>query len=157
MLKIPTKVSVKLSLILAILFMVILISGIFFMPLLVNIFLEFPENSVGRNDVTAFDRNYVLVLGYAALTVMLAAGSMLLKLLSRVQRELVFTAKSVGLIRGVSWCAIILGVVFALLGWYFLISYFVAFACVFLGICIRVVKNVIEQATEIKSEHDYTI
>jgi hypothetical protein len=35
--------------------------------------------------------------------------------------------------------------------------FFVAFAGIFLGLCVRVVKNVIEEATEIKAENDLTV
>ena len=33
----------------------------------------------------------------------------------------------------------------------------IAFACAFMGLIVRVVKNIIEQATAIKSENDFTV
>jgi hypothetical protein len=36
-------------------------------------------------------------------------------------------------------------------------SYAIAFAALLLGLCLRVVKNVIEEATEIKRENDFTV
>ena len=157
MLKIPAKVSNILSIIMTVAFMIILLTFAVIMPQMVELFLSFPENSAGRNDIIAYDYTAVLILGYLALAVMFFAAIMLFILLLRVRNNLVFTAKSVGLIRGVSWCAILLGALFIGLGWYFLIAFFAAFAFIFLGICIRVVKNVIEQATAIKAENDYTI
>jgi len=157
MLKISTKASITLSIIFTALFLVILIGGAFAMPWLVRVLIDLPDNVGGRNHILPVERGIILALAYGILAIMATAGGFLLALLLRVNRELVFTAASVGLIRGVSWCAILLGVAFALLGWYFHLSYFAAFACIFLGICIRVVKNVIEQATEIKSENDFTI
>lgn len=68
-----------------------------------------------------------------------------------------FTPASVALIRGVSWCCFLLCLVFGVLGKYFLLAYVVALAAVFLGLCLRVVKNVIEEATEIKMENDLTV
>ena len=78
-------------------------------------------------------------------------------LLLRVRAGNVFTMKSVALIRGVSWCCMLLGLIFGLLGIYFQLAFIVAFAGIFLGICLRVTKNVIEQATIIKSENDLTV
>ncbi len=157
MLKIPTKASITLSIILTILFIGILLGGGIIMPRLVPLLIDLPDNIGGRNHILPFERHVVLGLAYGILLFMGAAGAMLLALLLRVQKGLVFTAQSVGLIRGVSWCAILLGFTFAVLGWYFQLAYFAAFACVFLGVCIRVVKNVIEEATAIKSENDFTI
>lgn len=157
MLKIPTKVSNLLSIIMTVAFMVILVLIAILMPRMVEIFLGFPENSAGRQELLPIDYTAVTLLGYLAVVIMAAAAVMLLVLLLRVRNNLVFTAKSVGLIRGVSWCAVLLGGLFIGLGWYFLIAFFAAFALIFLGICIRVVKNVIEQATEIKAENDFTI
>jgi hypothetical protein len=48
-------------------------------------------------------------------------------------------------------------VLFALLGWYFRLALAVGFVAVFVGLCLRVVKNVIEEATLIKSENDLTV
>ncbi len=157
MLKIPTKASITLSIVFTVAFIFILIGGAFIMPWLVRVLIDLPDNMGGRNNILPLERGLILTLAYTMLGIMGAAGGMLLSLLFRVRSGLVFTAKSVGLIRGVSWCAILLGLTFAALGWYFQLAYFAAFACVFLGICIRVVKNVIEQATEIKAENDFTI
>ena len=42
---------------------------------------------------------------------------------------------------------------------YFLIiiGFVLAFVAILLGLCLRVVKNVIEEATEIKAENDLTV
>lgn len=152
MLKIPTKVSVMISIVLSVLFFVIIIGGAMIMPWLTKVL-----SDISPRDISANGRMLVLVLAYVALFIMTVADTMLFALLLRVRAGKVFTVKSVALIRGISWCALFLGVAFVVLGIYFKISYFVAFAAVFVGICIRVVKNVIEQATEIKAENDFTI
>lgn len=150
MLKISSGKSVILSIILSVLFMVILVAGLVLAPSIVY-------SLDGVKNIPDSGIPFVIAMSYLALCVMIAADAMLIILLARVRRRLVFTSFSISLVRGVSWCAIALGVVFALLGKFFLLSYFAAFACVFLGICVRVVKNVIEEATEIKSENDFTI
>lgn len=155
MLKIPTKTSINLSIILSIAFFAVIAVGAVIMPSYVSSAMELPTDRL--SDATKFDKYVILALGYAALAIVTAVNVMLLKLLFRVRVDLVFTEESISLVRFISWCAVLLGIVFFILGFYFLVSYFAAFACLFLGICIRVVKNVIEIATEIKAENDYTI
>ena len=41
--------------------------------------------------------------------------------------------------------------------WYYLVALVLAFTAALLGLCLRVVKNVIEEATAIKSENDLTV
>ena len=96
-------------------------------------------------------------LAYAILLIGVIANCMLLWLLMRVRQSLVFTDTSVQLIRGVSWCAIFAGLLFAALGYFFHVSILLAFCALFLGFCLRVVKNVIEEAVSIKAENDLTV
>lgn len=155
MLRISTKTSVTISIILSVLFFALILAGAFLMPNYVAVSLKYPAE---RLNITPSAHYFtVLALGYAVLAVATAANVMLLRLLFRVRSEQVFTSESISLIRFISWCVVLLGMVFLVLGFYFFVSYFVAFACIFLGICLRVVKNVIEQATEIKAENDFTI
>ncbi|MPM58796.1 hypothetical protein SDC9_105629 [bioreactor metagenome] len=42
-------------------------------------------------------------------------------------------------------------------GYYYLLFYFVAIVAAFIGLILRVVKNVIDQAITIKAENDFTI
>ncbi|MBR6792747.1 MAG: DUF2975 domain-containing protein, partial [Clostridia bacterium] len=144
-----------LSLALTILFMIALICGVFIMPWLVHSLLELPDEM--RDTVTSAERGFVLAVSYAILAVCAVADGMLFFLLLRVRRGDVFTARSVALIRGVSWCGILMGLLFAMLGGFFQLAFVMAFAGVFLGLCLRVVKNVIEEATEIKAENDLTV
>ena len=69
----------------------------------------------------------------------------------------VFTQKSVSAIRAISWCCIAAGILFAALIPWFLLAAAVAFVAAFVGLCLRVVKNAFEEATEIKSENDLTV
>ena len=155
MFKISTKHSVNVSIVLAVLFFGVIIAGLVILPGFVSAAMEFPTPRM--ENTTELDKNLILSLGYIALAIVTVIDVMLLKLLFRVKVDLVFTPESISLIRLIAWCVVLLGLVFLVLGWYFLISFFAAFACVFLGICLRVVKNVIEKATEIKTENDYTI
>lgn len=157
MLKIKSNHSITLSIILSVLFFVGCGVGVFYLPTLTEILIDVSDNIGSRGEITEGGRIFVLCLAYGILAILILANSLLFSLLLRVRAGLVFTEKSVALIRGVAWCCLLLGIVFGLLGIYFQLSFIVAFAAIFLGICLRVVKNVIEEATEIKSENDLTV
>ncbi len=151
MLKIPKRYSLRLSLVISAVFFALCILGAIFLPHITNTLISlkerFPEGGASA----------VLALAYAILTVAAAADVLVFVLLLRVRKRLVFTDKSIALLRGISWCCILLGALFGVLGYYFLVSFTLAFAAVFLGICLRVVKNVLEEGAEIKSENDLTV
>ena len=157
MFKIPKEYSVMISIALAIIFFAVCIAGIFVMPTLSEMLINTKDNIGFRDEITQAGRNFVLVLAYLILATVIAADCMLFVLLLRVRKCLVFTEKSTALVRGISWCCVLLGVIFCALGIYFQLAFILAFAAAFLGICLRVVKNVLEEATEIKSENDLTI
>ncbi len=157
MLKIKSNHSITLSIVLSVLFFIGCVVGAFIMPSLTEMLIDVTDNIGNRADITNGGRTRVLCLAYAVLAVLVLADALLFSLLLRVRSGLVFTEKSVALIRGVSWCCFLLGAVFCGLGIYFQLAFIVAFAAIFLGLCLRVVKNVIEEATEIKSENDLTV
>lgn len=100
---------------------------------------------------------FVMALSYSVLLICILADFLLFSLLLRVRKGLVFTERSVALIRGVSWCCLIMGIVFCFFGLMFRAAFILAFVAVFLGLCLRIVKNVIEEATVIKRENDLTV
>ena len=157
MLKIPKKLSVNLSLTISVMLFVICIAGAFVMPRLVDILINTPDNIGNRGEITYVGRGVVHALSYVVLASVVLADGLMFVLLLRVRKGEVFTGKSVALIRGVSWCCFLLCAAFCGIGIYFQLAFIVAFAALFLGTCLRVVKNVIEEATEIKSENDLTV
>ena len=157
MLKISGKASVNLSLAISGGFFAVLAVVGVFIPSVAKALLKFPGEITSRVETTATDNILVLIAAYLILLLALLANTLLFTLLLQVKGENVFSEKSIGLIRGISWCSIGVGVVFALLTYYFTLSSVIAFAALFLGLCVRVVKNVIEKATEIKNENDLTV
>lgn len=157
MLKISGKASVNLSLAISGGFFAVLAVVGVFIPSVAKALLKFPGEITSRVETTATDNILVLIAAYLILLLSLLANTLLFTLLLQVKGENVFSKKSIGLIRGISWCSIGVGVVFALLTYYFTLSSVIAFAALFLGLCVRVVKNVIEKATEIKNENDLTV
>lgn len=157
MLKVSNKVSINLSIAISILFFIVCIAGAFIMPVLVPMLIDTPDNIGNRGDITETGRVLVMIAAYVILAVFMFADVMMFSLLQRVKNGLVFTEQSVSLIRGISWCCFAVCLLFGFLGIYFQLSFIVAFLGIFLGVCLRVIKNVIAEATEIKNENDLTV
>ena len=81
----------------------------------------------------------------------------LLKLLYNIKADKVFTMQNVMLLRHISWDCFAVALV-AFFAGFFYIPFFIIFAAsAFMGLVLRVVKNVMAAATEIKSENELTI
>ena len=107
--------------------------------------------------ITETQRASVMFFGYVGIAAIALAVGMLFVLLLRVKVGKVFTDKSVALIRGVSWACYLLALSFIGIGFTYNLSFAAAFLAVFLGLCLRVVKNVLEEACRIKDENDLTV
>lgn len=149
MLKISEKVSAKISVILSVVFLIAVAVAAVAMPWLAFEMMHMPS----EQPHIAF----VFAIVYAILVLAFAAGVFMLRLLHRIRRGEVFTEQSVAQLRGVSWCCLLAGGLFVLLGIYFPLSFAVAFVALFVGLCLRVVKNVLEEAVVLKSENDLTV
>ena len=79
------------------------------------------------------------------------------KLLANIRKKEVFTESNIKMLRISSWCCFIAAALFFGFGFFRILSFLICFAGVFLGLVIRVVKNIFEQALELREENDYTI
>jgi hypothetical protein len=86
----------------------------------------------------------------------LIALFMIGRLLGNIGRERVFIPENVRLVRYVSWFCFIIAGVYAASGGYSFGILFVALMG-FIGLILRVVKNVLAQAVELKDENDLTV
>ena len=157
MLKIPVKFSIMLSLAFTVIFMFMIIFGLAVMPQLVNNLILMEESFGFLGNISNNSEAVVLICAYLILVVAAVADILLFILLKRVNRGEVFTFKSVEIIRAVSWCCMLESLLFFALAFWFIISVVIVMAALFLAIVVRVVKNVIEQATIIKQENDLTV
>ena len=157
--RVSRRASTLLSHVLSLITLPILILITIFMPKILRLYVQVvytPELASAPNLLEKIPLMLWITIYIALAIAYLADGAMLL-LLCRVRRELVFTDRSVACLRTLSWCCIGEAVCFFLVGYYFRFSFAVAFAAFFIGIALRVVKNVIEEATAIKAENDFTI
>ena len=79
------------------------------------------------------------------------------KLLRNIRHGEVFHSENVKMLRLISWCCIAVGVIALGSSFYYVSFAIVAVACAFFGLIIRVIKNVFDQAIEMKEEVDFTI
>ncbi|MDF1496201.1 DUF2975 domain-containing protein [Caproiciproducens sp. CPB-2] len=78
-------------------------------------------------------------------------------LLKNIRVGSVFVLENTKMLRIISWSCIAAGVITFGSGFYYASFFIVAVACAFFALIIRVIKNVFEQAIELKSENDFTI
>lgn len=79
------------------------------------------------------------------------------RLLNNIQQEKVFLAENVVLLRRVSWCCLSAAVVCMAGALFFPSLLIVVLAASFVGLIVRIVKNVFEQAIRMKDELDFTV
>lgn len=156
MFKLPKRSSTTLSIIATVVFMLMLVVCAVLLADYVDMVISKGTDNAG--DILISRRaSACIIIGYLIILVAAATDVILLLLLLRVRAGSVFTPLSVAYIRVISWLAMVIGALFFVLSKWFLISAAVGFAAFFVGLCLRVVKNVIEEATSIKGENDLTI
>lgn len=81
----------------------------------------------------------------------------LLTLLRRIDAGQVFVDKNVELLRRISWSCFLGSVIAIASAFYYMPWFFVAVAAAFMGLVVRVLKNVFARAVELQNESDYTV
>ena len=81
----------------------------------------------------------------------------LYQLLQRISKGKVFVMENVGGLRRISWYSFLGGSICLVSALYYIPFLLIAFAAAFVGLIVRVVKNVFAQAVELQQEADYTI
>lgn len=79
------------------------------------------------------------------------------KLLSNIKNEKIFIEGNVTIIRILSWCCYLVGIVMAIYSFWVYPFIVIAAAAAFFGLIIRVLKNVFAKAVELREENDGTI
>ncbi|MDY3617441.1 DUF2975 domain-containing protein [Agathobaculum sp.] len=79
------------------------------------------------------------------------------RLLGNIGREAVFVPENVRCLRALSWLCIGAGIVLFISGFYDFLFFVLSACAAFMGLILRVVKNVIAEAVALKNENDFTI
>lgn len=155
--KIPVRISTLLTIILCVVLFAAMIVGAFYVPGVVANIVEMSAEARTTQIIENGGKVALTVFFYSCLAIVMVADVFIFALILRVRAGGVFTDKTVALIRGIAWCCFLLSAALFGIGLYLKSAFVGAFAAAFLGLCIRVVKNVIEQANIIKSENDLTV
>ena len=149
--------SLILSNVLAILLLISLAVLCFLLPFVVESLCGTRDLIGDRSQMTTAERYTVLVITYAMVAVAAVAILLLMRLLRVVSHGKVFSAETTKLIDMVSLCCFGEGLLFAVTGIWFQLSFGVTMAVCFIGLCLRIVGNVIKEACRMKAENDLTI
>ena len=81
----------------------------------------------------------------------------LLRLLFNIKKQEIFINANVKYLRRISWCCFAVATITLVGGVFYIPFLFVAVAAAFVGLMLRVVKNVMQNAVEISEENELTI
>jgi hypothetical protein len=98
---------------------------------------------------------YVCLYGCAVPTLLISY--LLLRILFNVRKNVVFDRVNVKYCRYISWCCFAVSALFFVLGFFITFSFVMAFSMAFIGLMTRVVKNLFNEAVDIKEENDLTV
>jgi hypothetical protein len=145
------KKSVVLSKLCVLVFLALLAAAAIGAPWLIHGFLRLTRPEMRENETLFYLTAYFGIAPAAAMLVLLYA------LLRRVERGEVFLRRNVRSLRLISWCCFLGGGIAAISAIYYLPWGAVALAAAFMGLIVRVIKNVFARAVALQEEADYTI
>ena len=148
------KISVKVSAILGAIFLAGLIVSCFFVPALINKVISMSDY---ENVISSLEKALMITDVYVIIAVGAFAVILMFLLLARVKNKVIFSRLTSKLLLYISLCCFAEGVLGGLLAFRFLVLICASIAAFFLGLCFLVVKNVLEEATAIKEENDFTV
>lgn len=142
--------SMMLTRVAVILFMIVLTVGAILLPLLLQWYIE--------NRGTP-EENFLpmLILGWLCVPPAFAALFCMHKLLKNIRHEQIFTGKNVRLFRILSWCCFLAALPLLFYGFLNMITIFFSAILAFIALLLRVAKNMLETAVELKAENDLTV
>lgn len=100
---------------------------------------------------------FMTVIACLSLPAGWGAVVLLYKILFNVKKKRVFVPENVKYLNILSWLCIYVGIVCAVAMFKYLGFLFVGISAFFIGLIVRIVRNIIEEAITIKEENDMTI
>ena len=142
--------SVSLSLVVTYLAGACLLAMMIFLPRLLRVLF-------GDSLPSVYLQFYLNLLFYACCPAGITAIASLLLLLHNIRKGDVFTRRNVKLLRLLSWCFVFVALVSVYATYIYYPCALILVASAFLAVILRVVKNVMEQATIMREEQELTI
>ncbi len=152
-----SKKSVSLSIIVCFVFVAILTCGLFLGPygmkLWFTLYRGFNENGEALQSMMKLFKGCFYPSAVFAYTTLYC----LIKLLFNIKKQEIFISRNVSYLRIISWCCFAVALITLIGGFYYVPFLLIAVAAAFVGLMLRVVKNVMQNAVEIKEENELTI
>lgn len=145
------KKSISLSKFSVAVFAVLLVGTVISAPWLVRWLLDFSRADLAGKEIFFLSTIYSGSIPAAVLLFCLY------RLLSHIELDNVFITVNVEHLRRISWSSFAGAIICFVSTAYYLPWIFVAIAAAFMGLIVRVVKNVVAQAVELKNESELTI
>ncbi|MDR1205039.1 MAG: DUF2975 domain-containing protein [Peptococcaceae bacterium] len=132
------------------LFLLLVTAGALGMPLILNWYIGY----AGKNSDIYLRLLYTLrISAIPAFIALICLG----RLLKNIDGGQIFVSRNVRLLRILSWCCFTAAGIFLVMTFNYVTGLFVVISAAFMGLILRVVKNVIAQAIELKQENDLTV
>lgn len=151
------KASVILSIVICFIFLAVLTAGLFFGVWFVKTWMityrGFEQDGQAlHNMLTLFKYCFYPCAVFAYTTLYC-----LLKLLFNIKNSEVFVKANVKYLRIISWCCFAVAIITFLSSIFYVPYLFISVAAAFVGLMLRVVKNVMQNAVAIREENELTI
>lgn len=150
------KKSTVMSIILCLIVAGILIALLFTLPKFFNFYFKDYHGLTDSHSLSIL-RSTVYWCFYPSVFLALTALYALIKLLLNIKDDNTFIKDNVKYLRTISWCCYGASIITLVGSYFYLPLLFIAAACGFLATVLRVVKNVMQSAVELREENDLTI
>lgn len=151
---IKRKTSITISLAICIVCSLMLLALIFTMP---NFFEWFYTALRGSSEFAEAVVKTVVTAFYICAPFAAAALYMLIRLLLNIDKEKIFITANVKYFRYISWCCYAVMIITAIFTVRYIPLLVIAVAMGIIGTLLRVVKNIMQSAVELREENDLTI
>ncbi len=107
--------------------------------------------------LSAFHEHLIMITIYVCAVPVGVILWSLMRLIRNIGQEQLFTTENIGCLRRISWMCFAVAAATLVSAWYYAMWIVITCCMAFMGLLIRVIKNVFERAKEIKEENDFTI
>ncbi len=145
------KQSIILSKVATISFVVVILLIFIFAPANVNTLINGSQSAVRGSEA------YLLMTTYSGGVIVLILFYYLYALLNQIGKGNVFEAKNIAYLRRISWLCYLGGAIALISASYWIVWIPIAFISCFIGLIVRVIKNILDEALTIKEENDFTV
>ncbi len=151
------KRSVMLSIVVCFIFVGILTAALFLGPWFVKTWFTVYRGWAENGDAMRYMATLFAACFYPCAVFAYITLYSLIKLLFNIKKDEIFINANVKYLRRISWCCFVVALITLVGGVFYVPFLFVAVAAAFVGLMLRIVKNVMQNAVAISEENELTI